>query len=115
MKKVIFFLSVLFLVTACGATMKQSRTATFDFNNKEYTTYIKANDGPFGCIIDLYVNDQKIATGTITMAAAQTVISGQYNGVKFDAECAAKKSGGLNMAQQCIIYAKGKKIAEVQY
>jgi len=90
---------IVFLVTACGASIKQSRTASFNLNKQEYTTYIKADDGPFGCNITLYVNDQQIATGMVTAVTAQTILSGQYKGIKFDAECAASKSGGLNMAQ----------------
>lgn len=119
MKKRVIILGIAMVVClsllACGSTLKQSRTANFEVNKKEYTTYIKADDGPFGCILNLYVNDQQIASGTITMLTPQTVLSGQYNGIKFDAECGASKTGGINMVQRCKIYAKGQQIAEVQY
>jgi hypothetical protein len=115
MKKLIMIFMCFLLLTACASTKNQTRTAPFNQNNKEYTTYIKDDDGPFGANLFLYVNDQQIATGTITAATPQTVFSGQYDGIKFDAECAASKSGGINMVKRCTIYAKGQKIAEFQW
>lgn len=60
MGKMSLLLIALLMIVGCAIT-NTSRTASFNLNKKGYTTYVKANDGPFGTIIYLYVNDQRIA------------------------------------------------------
>jgi hypothetical protein len=115
MKKLIGLLLVVFVLTACGATILKSRTVDIDFNHNNYSIYVQAVDSPVSCDITLYVNDTEVAKGTITSARTTTVISGKYKGIKFDAECSAGRSSGLNMKQKCLIYVKTKQVAELTY
>ena len=115
MKKMVGLLFVVFMITACAATLLQSRTADVKINNHSYSIYIKAMDKPTHAEIFLFVNDKEVGTGILSMNRPTTVISGKYDRVKFDAECGAVKTGGINMAQKCIIYANGKKVAELSY
>ena len=115
MKKMIAMLFVVFMISACAPTMLQSRTADVSVNNAKYSVYVKAIDSPTYCEITLIVNNTEVGKGILSINRPTTVISGQYNGIKFDAECGATKTGGLNMAQKCIIYADSKKVEELSY
>jgi len=115
MKKMMALLSVVFMITACAGTMLQSRTSDVTIGKKSYSIYVKAIDKPTHCEIFLYVNDQEIGKGLMSINRPTTVISGKYNGVKFDAECGGTHTGGINVAQKCLVYVKSKKVAELSY
>jgi hypothetical protein len=127
MKKMMGLLFAVFMITACGAAILQSRTADVKFNNHQsrtadvkvnnhqYSIYVKAIDHPSYCDISLYVNDSEIAKGTVNMNRTTTILSGKYNGTRIEAECFAVATGGLSAAQKCIIFVAGKKVDELSY
>jgi hypothetical protein len=113
MKKVIGLLLVLFMITACG-TMLKSRTANVTIDNHEYTIYVQAMD-QVNCNITLFVNGTEVAKGTTDPVMETLFLSGKYKGIKFDAECGKCKKDSPRMPQQCLVYVKGEKVAELSY
>jgi hypothetical protein len=113
MKKVIGLLLVVFIITACGTLLK-SRTANVTIDNHEYTIYVQAMD-QVNCNITLFVNDPEVAKGTTDPVMETLFLSGKYKGIKFDAECGSCKINSPRMAQQCLVYVKGEKVAELSY
>jgi hypothetical protein len=115
MKKVIGFLLVVFVISACGPTLLQSITADVKLKNHSYPIYVKTLARPTDCDIFLYVNDQEIAKGTVSSIRPTTAFSGTYEGVKIDAECGGGKTRDLFTIDRCIIYVKDQKVVELSY
>jgi len=113
MKKVIGLLLVVFMITACGTLLK-SRTANVTIDNHEYTIYVQAMD-QVNCDITLFVNGTEVAKGTTDPVMETLFLSGKYKGIKFDAECGFCKIDSPRMAQQCLVYVKSEKVAELSY
>jgi hypothetical protein len=113
MKKVIGLLLVVFMITACGTLLK-SRTANVTIDNHEYTIYVQAMD-QVNCDITLFVNGTEVAKGTTDPVMGTLFLSGKYKGIKFDAECGSCKIDSPRMPQQCLVYVKDEKVAELSY
>ena len=114
MKKVIGLLLVVFMITACGGTLLKSRTANVTIDNHEYTIYVQAMD-QLNCDITLFVNDTEVAKGTTDPVMGTLFLSGKYKGIKFDAECGSCKTDSPRMPQQCLVYVKDEKVADLLY
>ena len=114
MKKVIGLLLVVFMITACGTLLK-SRTTNVTIDNHEYTIYVQAMDNQVNCDITLFVNDTEVAKGRTSSVMETVLLSGKYKGIKFDAECGFCKIDSPRMAQQCLVYVKSEKVAELSY
>jgi hypothetical protein len=114
MKKVIGLLLVVFMITACGGTLLKSRTANVTIDNREYKIYVQAMD-QVNCNITLFVDGTEVAKGTTDPIMETLFISGKYNGIKFDADCGKCKINSPRMPQQCLVYVKGEKVAELSY
>jgi hypothetical protein len=111
MKNLIGLLLVVFMITACATTTK-SRTANVTIDNHQYSIYAQNKDGLTSMEVTLFVNGQEIGKGTIDQNHWATNISGtSSDGIKFDAECGASMTGIMSL--KCLVYAKGKKVAEL--
>jgi hypothetical protein len=115
MKKMIGLLLGVFMITACAGTLLKSKTVNATIDKQEYTIYVQAMDTQLNCDITLFVNDTEVAKGTASSAIETLFLSGKYKEIKFDAECGSCKTGSSRMAQQCVVYVKSEKVAELSY
>jgi hypothetical protein len=86
-----------------------------DRKDQKLSIYASGVNGPTRCDITIYVNGQAVAKGATTTIQPTTNFSGDYQGMKVDAECVAVATGGLQMSHRCTIYTAGEKAAELQF
>jgi hypothetical protein len=113
-----FFLFGIFIITSGCASSNSSRVAfvkSSESDNSQWAISAKTSNGAFGDLISIYVNDKKIAEGTMTMLTPESNLSGTYNGKRIDAECVAFKSQGIMVGHKCNIYINSKKVTELSF
>lgn len=105
-------------LTICGCAATASRVAVVkptDSKNTEWAISAKANNGAFSDQIFIYINDEKVAEGNVSVVTPRCNLTGTYNGKKIDAECMTSSDGGIMTGHKCTIYISGNKATELSF
>ncbi len=107
------------LATAgCVSTNTTSRVALVqppDSNSAKWSISAKASTNGFNDIISIFINEQKVAEGNISIMTPRKNFTGTYKGKKIDAECMAANDVGIMTGHKCTIYIDSNKVTELSF
>lgn len=105
-----------FIIFGCIATTSRvAHIKPTESEETEWALFAKANSGAFSDQIFIYINDEQVAQGTLSIMNPRTNIIGTYRDKKIDAECMATEDGGMMTGHKCTIYINSKKVSELSF
>ena len=107
-----------FSLIGCVSTTTASRVALVSPENSKnikWAISAKANSGGFNDNISIFINDEKVAEGGVSIMTPRNNLTGTYKGKKIDAECMATLDVGIMSGHKCTIYIDSNKVTELSF
>lgn len=117
-KLTIVLMLSLFSIVGCVSTSSTSRVALVKPTNSAGTKWAisaKVNSNGFNDNISIFINNEKVAEGAVSMMSPRNNLTGTYKGKKIDAECMATMDVGIMSGHKCTIYIDSDKITELSF
>lgn len=93
------------LLTGCATSV--SRSVQYDGSNADFAISISKKSGAVADQIELLVDGDTVANGSVSMVNPSTLISATVQDNLIEAQCSAVQTGGLSTGLNCEIYVDG--------
>lgn len=108
------FAGLITVFVASNALADASRIAEWTAGSETLKLQITGRTGPFATKIEVRVNGEIVATGATSVTKSVVNLSGEYRGMKIDAECRSVYVSGSVPYRECTIYVDSKQAAELK-